>query len=581
MAIHFECSCGKAYRVPDDKAGKKVRCKVCNSVLVVQSAPGRSVENHAPSADTKAFDAAGGPTDRDAPGERTRTSPQHPSAKPPCPAILGTSWWKVVLVIMVLFFLIRSGDDDDGFWASRSGQWRFGYRADQDSEPLTVSLAVKNGQCEKAEIVIRALGAKHTMAVPAEQVRFEVTSSDEVIVDLGSTDEGSRGVFELQFQGEKISGTISPGNGETYDVTGQFISNPSPEESSVSGNGSGLDELLATRDAILEKMDANGADVGKMALMSVVLNDCLLGGNERRAMLIMNDTPNFWMRLNYKNDIIRFRDMCRESTALKEHLAQREAEWAREEERRDQERRAKQEERERAYAAEKERREAEERAQAEREAAFDRVMQQVATVRRTQEYDAAIKALQDYRRTYPGTRYENDIDISLEQVRAAAGMTQKERVPERKEEHNAEQHKEATGKPFEDGAFLEIEKGPLNPSKTHAFFVSGELVLYQESNRYHYYKLSDSGAERRLTHERADYGKAGIRLLRYIKSDGRSQPSLVRESDLFNAPGKPRIDRPVHIIGPFFISKGDGHIYKLGPGGLKDMKHVGNRWSPP
>ncbi|MBM4076824.1 MAG: hypothetical protein FJ267_14440 [Planctomycetes bacterium] len=41
MTINFECSnCGKAYRLSDELAGKKARCKACDAVIVIPSNDG-------------------------------------------------------------------------------------------------------------------------------------------------------------------------------------------------------------------------------------------------------------------------------------------------------------------------------------------------------------------------------------------------------------------------------------------------------------------------------------------------------------------------------------------------------------
>jgi len=54
MAIEVKCSnpqCGKIYRVKDEAAGKKFKCKQCQTVLVVPAAPGKQAMPPAPAAD--------------------------------------------------------------------------------------------------------------------------------------------------------------------------------------------------------------------------------------------------------------------------------------------------------------------------------------------------------------------------------------------------------------------------------------------------------------------------------------------------------------------------------------------------
>lgn len=48
MPIAFKCSCGKAYKVPDEAAGKKLNCKECGEPLKV---PGRAAKKKQPAAD--------------------------------------------------------------------------------------------------------------------------------------------------------------------------------------------------------------------------------------------------------------------------------------------------------------------------------------------------------------------------------------------------------------------------------------------------------------------------------------------------------------------------------------------------
>jgi hypothetical protein len=89
MPIAVECACGKRYKVPDDAAGKKFRCKECGEALTV---PGAKPAKPAASRDAPArrpSSAPGQPARRPSAGTPARkpaagaASPDRPKKRPP------------------------------------------------------------------------------------------------------------------------------------------------------------------------------------------------------------------------------------------------------------------------------------------------------------------------------------------------------------------------------------------------------------------------------------------------------------------------------------------------------------------
>jgi hypothetical protein len=84
MSIKFACSCGKAYKVPENLSGKRVRCKQCGEAIRVPSESEGSVNSSRASAVSKRsvvssqrLEAAGGKSRRSA----AATSARAPAAK--------------------------------------------------------------------------------------------------------------------------------------------------------------------------------------------------------------------------------------------------------------------------------------------------------------------------------------------------------------------------------------------------------------------------------------------------------------------------------------------------------------------
>lgn len=84
MTIAFDCGCGKAFRVPDEHAGKRTKCPACGAALTVP-APPASAEDDA----FRLLEAAEAP-ERPAraappPAPSNWSAPSRPAAPPPHP----------------------------------------------------------------------------------------------------------------------------------------------------------------------------------------------------------------------------------------------------------------------------------------------------------------------------------------------------------------------------------------------------------------------------------------------------------------------------------------------------------------
>src|SRR5436190_1124445 len=80
MPIHFSCSCGKAFRASERAAGKRVKCPLCGSVMVV---PQPKTEDDLAGKDSLDDRSSGPAHDAD----RETSSSSSAKKRPPTPSV--------------------------------------------------------------------------------------------------------------------------------------------------------------------------------------------------------------------------------------------------------------------------------------------------------------------------------------------------------------------------------------------------------------------------------------------------------------------------------------------------------------